>query len=74
MVSQLSALETLVPPNFITTQGDSAISFDAPSVVLEQKCASCKASSICMFNPICGKKKPARDILAGLLTMSRPYC
>ena len=31
MVCQFSALETLVPPNFMTTQGESAISVEAPS-------------------------------------------
>jgi hypothetical protein len=40
MVSQQATDETLVPPNFITTQSEAAISGDAPKAPLASKPAS----------------------------------
>ena len=49
MTDQFFAVDTLVPPNFITTQGDSAISEGAPSVALELKSASIWVSVVLML-------------------------
>jgi hypothetical protein len=72
IVRQFSAVDTLLPPNFMTTQGDSAIDRGAPNAALSSKTAS-GTFSLMLALVDETKKKPARKLLAGLLTMSEPF-
>jgi hypothetical protein len=57
-IVNLSALETLEPPNFMTTHGDSAISGGAPNAELIPKLAS-SVSLISRLNAeLTAKKNP----------------
>ena len=61
MVFQFSALETLLPPNFMTTHGDSDISAGAPRFSPDSK----RASEIIDYPTLLGQKKTREEFLAG---------